>query len=66
VFGGCELDDVGCEEVAGDYEEEGEADEDVMAFVVVASEADENSILCGWSALIISSLGWVGDWHIPC
>lgn len=37
VFGRDELDNVGREEVAGDYEEEGGADEDVVAFVVMAS-----------------------------
>lgn len=51
MFGRGELDNVGREEVAGDYEEEGGADEDVVAFVVVAAEADEDAVLGGWSAL---------------
>lgn len=62
VLRGGKLDDVGGEEVAGYYEEERGSDEEIVSFIVVASQAYENSILCGWSALIILVLGT----GIPC
>lgn len=49
-MGCCELDDVGNEEVARDYEVEGCAEEDVLSSVVVAADADEDSILL-WLAV---------------
>lgn len=42
-----ELDDVCCEKMTGYYEEERGSDEEVLSFVVMASQAYENSILWG-------------------
>lgn len=47
VLRGGELDDVCCEKMAGNYEEQRGSDEEVLSFVVVASQAYENSILWG-------------------
>ena len=45
MVGGAEFDDVGDEEVAGDEGVEESAEEDVIPTVVVAADADEDSVL---------------------
>ncbi len=45
LIGSCNLDDVGYEQMTGDEGEEDEAEENVVATVIMTADADENAIL---------------------